>query len=145
MPCLRVSAPDPPLATNRKCNECCMAGQWCIMLAPMKDLVSIPVRDIREGGPVRYAIEGRERAGALRDECLTWLLPPARLLLPAMDWVTRRWLERSCSPYVAEMECIAAALELPGAWFLNGSYEWGCTAVAREEEGQPWLARTLDW
>ena len=122
-----------------------MSGQWCIMLAPMNDLVSIPVRDIREGGPVRYAIEGRERAGALRDECLTWLLPPARLLLPAMDWVTRRWLERSCSPYVAEMECIAAALELPGAWFLNGSYEWGCTAVAREEEGQPWLARTLDW
>ena len=40
---------------------------------------------------------------------------------------------------------IAAALGFPGIWFLNGSYQWSCTALAREEDGAPWLARTLDW
>jgi hypothetical protein len=45
---------------------------------------------------------------------------------------------------VGEIAAIAAALEFPGIWFLNGSYEWGCTALATED-GAPWLARTLDW
>jgi len=40
---------------------------------------------------------------------------------------------------------LAAGLALPGIWFLNGCYQWGCTALAREEDGVPWLARTLDW
>jgi hypothetical protein len=111
----------------------------------MSDLVTIPLTDIREGGPVRHAVEGRARARALRDHCLTWLLPSVRMLLPAMDAVTRHWLKRSSSPYVAEIEAIAAALDFPGIWFLNGTYEWGCTAVARDEDGAPWLARTLDW
>ena len=45
----------------------------------------------------------------------------------------------------ADVAAIAAALGFPGIWFLNGSYEWGCTAAARDEDGAPWLARTLDW
>jgi hypothetical protein len=113
--------------------------------AKMSDLPVIPLQDIRQGGPVRLAVEGSERARALRDDCLTWLLPPVKLLLPAMDWITRSWLRRSCSPYVAEIEAIARALRFAGVWFLNGTYEWGCTAVARDEGGAPWLARTLDW
>jgi hypothetical protein len=28
---------------------------------------------------------------------------------------------------------------------LNASYQWGCTARACEEDGVPWLVRTLDW
>ena len=111
----------------------------------MAELVSIPVADVREGGPLRHAVDGRARARALRDDCLTWLSPSARRLLPAMDGLTRRWLRRSCSPYVAEIEAIAASLGFPGIWFLNGSYAWGCTAVARDEDDTPWLARTLDW
>jgi hypothetical protein len=111
----------------------------------MAELVSIPIIDIRDGGPVRHAVDGGARARALRDECLSWLAPPVRSLLPAMDALTRRWLEGSCSPYVAEVEAIAAVLGFPGIWFLNGSYVWGCTAVARDEGGAPWLARTLDW
>jgi hypothetical protein len=62
-----------------------------------------------------------------------------------MDRLARRWLTRSCSPYVADIEAIAASLGFPGIWLLNGSYQWGCTALAREEGGVPWLARTLDW
>ena len=52
---------------------------------------------------------------------------------------------RSQSPYVEEVRAIAAALGFPGIWFLNGSYQWSCTALARDEDGAPWLARTLDW
>ncbi|MGB8437279.1 MAG: hypothetical protein WCE38_23795, partial [Burkholderiales bacterium] len=68
-----------------------------------------------------------------------------RLLMPVMDDASRRWLRRSTSPYIPEIEAIARALGLPGIWFLNGSYEWGCTALARDEDGAPWIARTLDW
>ncbi len=114
-------------------------------VAAMADLVSIPVSDVREGGPVRHAIDGRVRARALRDDCLTFLPPPVRSLLPAMDALTRRWLRRSRSPYVGDVEAIAAALGFAGIWFLNGSYAWACTAVARDEHASPWLARTLDW
>jgi hypothetical protein len=101
--------------------------------------------DVREGGPVRHAVDGHSRARALRNDCVAWLPTPARMLLPAMDALTRRWLQRSRSPYVADVAAIVAALGFPGIWFLNGSYEWGCTAVARDEDGAPWLARTLDW
>jgi hypothetical protein len=115
------------------------------MSAAMPDPISIPVVDVRDGGPVRHAAEARARARALRDDCVTWLAPPARLLLPAMDGFARRWLRRSHSPYVADVETIAATLRFPGIWFLNSSYEWGCTTAARDEGGVPWLARTLDW
>src|SRR5215831_2161510 len=115
------------------------------MSATMPDLAAIPVVDVRDGGPARHAIEGRARARALRDDCVTWLPRPVRPLLPAMDAFARNWLRRSHSPYVADVEAIAAALRFPGIWFLNSSYEWGCTTAARDEDGAPWLARTLDW
>jgi hypothetical protein len=111
----------------------------------MNKPVCIPIVDVREGGPVRHALDARTRARALRDDCVTWLPRPARMLLPAMDALTRRWLQRSYSPYIAELEAIAATLRFPGIWFLNGTYQWGCSTVAREEDGVPWLARTLDW
>ena len=108
-------------------------------------LPQIPVVDVRDGGPVRHALEGRARALALRDDCLAWFPGPAAPLLPMLDAVARRWLTGSRSPYLAEITTIAACLGFPGIWFLNGSYQWGCTTLAREEGGVPWLARTLDW
>src|SRR6185312_184917 len=36
-------------------------------------------------------------------------------------------------------------LGFSGIWLLNGSYQWSCTALARDDGGAPWLARTLDW
>src|SRR6516162_4511211 len=101
----------------------------------MSALPTIPLTDGRGGGFLGLATEVRERALALRKDCLSWLLPPVRLLLPAMDAVTRRWLRRSLSPYVGEIESVAAAVGLPGVWFLNGTYQWGCAAAAREEDG----------
>ena len=108
-------------------------------------LSSIPVVDIREGGPLRHAREGRIRARGLRDTCVAWFPALAQPMLPLLDAVARRWLTRSQSPYVEEVRAIAAALAFPGIWFLNGSYQWSCTALGREEDGVPWLARTLDW
>ena len=111
----------------------------------MADLPSIPVVDVREGGTLRHAREGSARARGLRDTCVAWFPAVARPLVPLADGVARRWLTRSQSPYVDEVRAIANALGFPGIWFLNGSYQWSCTALAREENGAPWLARTLDW
>ena len=108
-------------------------------------LPPIPVVDIRSGGPVRRAAEGAERAKALRAECVAWLPRAASAMLPGIDAITRRWLGRSSSPYVGEIATIAATLGYPGIWFLNGCYQWGCTALSREQEGAVWIARTLDW
>jgi hypothetical protein len=52
---------------------------------------------------------------------------------------------RSQSPYVDEVRALTDLLGLRGLWFLNGSYQWCCTALAREEDDGLWLARTLDW
>jgi hypothetical protein len=105
----------------------------------------IPFDDVRDGGPLRHAIAHGDRARALRDECLGFFPRAAAPLLPALDAAARHWLTRSRSPYVNEVAQIAAALGFPGVWFLNGSYQWGCTTIARDEDGVPWLARTLDW
>src|SRR5690606_21707315 len=76
---------------------------------------------------------------------LSFFPSPVAAVLPMLDRLARRWLRRSLSPYVREIEDIAAALGFSGVWFLNGSYSWGCTTMIRDEEGDPWLVRTLDW
>jgi hypothetical protein len=109
------------------------------------ELPTIPVVDVREGGTLRHAEIARDRARGLRDTCLAWFPAIMRPLTPVLDGVARHWLVRSQSPYIDEVRAIAATLGFPGIWFLNGSYQWSCTALAREEDGAPWLARTLDW
>jgi hypothetical protein len=111
----------------------------------MNTLPTIAIVDVREGGALRHATESAGRARALRDDCMAFFPAIARPLIPLFDSLARRWLTRSHSPYVGEVSAIAASLGFSGVWFLNGSYQWGCTALAREEDGVPWLARTLDW
>ncbi len=106
---------------------------------------AIPVFDVRDGGPLLHAAQSLARARALRDACFAIFPRAAAPLMPALDGAARRWLTRSSSPYVSEIAQIAATLGFPGVWLLNASYLWGCTAHAREENGAPWLARTLDW
>jgi hypothetical protein len=101
--------------------------------------------DVREGGALRFAEEGAARARALREDCVAWFPGFVQPLMPLIDKAAKRWLERSASPYVEEIRKIATTLGFPGIWFLNGSYQWSCTARAFEQGSEPWLARTLDW
>lgn len=113
---------------------------WMNAPAPVISIV-----DIRDGGPIRHARERAAQARALRDACLA-IFPRAMLpALPLLDRAARRWLTRSRSPYVGEVGQVADTLGFPGVWLLNASYQWACTALAREEGGAPWLVRTLDW
>src|ERR1700720_3192773 len=105
----------------------------------------IAIVDARDGAALQHPREGREPRRALRDECLAWFPPVARPLVPLLDRLARRWLKRSRSPYIGEIDAIAAELGYSGVWFLNSSYEWGCTALARDDDGVPTIARTLDW
>src|ERR1700760_872710 len=107
---------------------------------------TIPIVDVREGGPVRHAQENLARARALREACISFLPSFAGgPIIAALDGISRAWLKRSPSPYVDEVAAIAKSLDGPGVWFLNSSYQWGCTTLAREEGGVNWLVRTLDW
>jgi hypothetical protein len=115
------------------------------MLSPSAALRPVPVVDVRSGGAVQHARDGRDRARALRDECLTCFPRALVVCAPLLDFFARRWLRRSQSPYVGEVAAIAAALDFPGVWLLNASYQSGCTSLASDEDGAPWLARTLDW
>jgi hypothetical protein len=106
---------------------------------------AVPVIDIRRLGTVGHARAARGRAQALRDDCLAWFPRPVKAAIPLLDRFTRDWLRRSASPYVEEVEAIAAALGFSGIWLLNGSYQWGCTTRAFDQDDAPWLLRTLDW
>ena len=67
--------------------------------------------------------------------------------LPLADWIARRWLARSTSPYLAELDAIAAHTRTAGTYAINLCYEYGCTTLARADAPglAPTLRRTLDW
>jgi hypothetical protein len=88
---------------------------------------AISIVDVGEGGLLRHAELRRAHARALREDCLTVFPRAVTPFVPALDGAARRWLTRSCSPYVSEIAQIAAALGFPGVWLLNGSYQWACT------------------
>lgn len=70
------------------------------------------------------------------------------LLLRWGDRRSQAWLKAQDNPFLSEIDRIAAAQGgRPGAYMLNLSYEWSCTAgVAPRQAGEaPRLLRTLDW
>lgn len=97
----------------------------------------IPLHD---GAPPGW----QQRALAVREACLGWL-PLGGLLARLADPVVRRWMRRSGTPYVDEIDAIARDLGRPGIWLLHGAYLFGCTALADEGPDGPRLRRTLDW
>ncbi len=70
-----------------------------------------------------------------------------RPVLRVGDRLSRRWMERAANPYAAEIAAVARTVGAPGAWMLNLSLEWTCTAAATvdPEHPTPRLLRTLDW
>ena len=71
--------------------------------ASTKVLPSIPLVDVRHGGPLRHALEKPAKARALRDACLGFFPRAAHPLVPSFDRISQRWLARSRSPYVHEI------------------------------------------
>ncbi len=109
----------------------------------MTSPVNIPLIDLGGEGPL--ALLRREPARAAR------LIEAGRgqfggPVMDVMDRVSRRWARRTRPPYLDELEA-AARLDLPnGIWFMNLSYEWGCTtSAAADPGGGVKMRRTLDW
>jgi hypothetical protein len=101
-------------------------------------LPSIPLLDLRNGGPVEHARRRRREMLALRDACFSILPAPLRGLLRPLDRISARWLRKTPGPYVGEIGEIAEIAGQPGVWFVNASYEWGCTTrieVALQDGG----------
>jgi hypothetical protein len=106
-------------------------------------LPAIPVIDVRSGGPVAHARLQRERLATLRDACFSFL-PGLRGIAPVLDRVSSAWLARTPSPYLDEIAAIAGLIKGGGVWFVNASYEWGCTTRV-DAASAPRMWRTLDW
>ncbi|HEX2552589.1 MAG TPA: hypothetical protein VHL98_02735 [Microvirga sp.] len=114
------------------------------MSVPPRPLPVIPVTDLRGRGPVAHAVERREAMLSLRDACFSVVPRPLQGLVAPLDRVSAAWLKRTPSPFVGEVAQIAEIAGRPGVWFVNASYEWGCTT--RVDDGAaPILRRTLDW
>lgn len=73
-------------------------------------------------------------------------IPGLALVAPAMNAVSRRWLEKSANPYLAELRAVDAGLGWRAAFALNMIYAWACsTAAGPDPEGGARLVRVLDW
>jgi hypothetical protein len=113
-------------------------------IASNATLNDIPVLDVREDGPVGHARRRREAMLELREACFSVIPAALRRVAEPLDRVSRTWLLRCPSPYVGEIAEIAAIARRAGVWFVNASYEWGCTTRI-EVDPVPQLRRTLDW
>jgi hypothetical protein len=107
-------------------------------------LPAIPMIDARRD-PLAAADPAAVRA--LRDMVFGRFTPVLKAVLPLADRVARRWLARSASPYLAELDAAAARTGVAGIYAINISYEYGCTTLARADApgAPPTLRRTLDW
>lgn len=110
----------------------------------MTSLPPIPLINLGREPPTALIDRARPHLDRLLDGCERHY---GRVVLAAGDAVTRRWLERSASPYRDDIAAIAAHVGRPGAVMLNLSYEWSCTCGIGPDPQQPGnrLLRTLDW
>ena len=106
-------------------------------------LVTIPLMDLTDGGPVALFEERKAAAETLRTNGSA--VVPSAALRP-LDALSRHWFLRSRSPYVEEIAAIAK-FQPPGVWLLNLSYEWGCSTGVAADPGSSGsrILRTLDW
>jgi hypothetical protein len=107
-------------------------------------LPEIPVYDVGADFPLEIAQRMGERGYELLAMATSGVpMPVVRLL----DRLSRWWLVRNRSHYLAEIDVLARRSREPGLYYLNLHYEWGCTTAARpSEDGQTaLLQRTLDW
>ena len=109
----------------------------------------IPFIDIRDKSTVTLVEEHADRAlrliHASRDVFGMASRLASHIALPVGDTFSRRWLDKTNNPYLAEIDAYAKLLPTKGVYALNMCYEWGCTSGAyRNGEGVT-LTRVLDW
>jgi hypothetical protein len=119
----------------------------CDAAKAMTQLPKIPIFDARESGLVAYAKARVQVMHALLTSCLASLPSVAERGVTGLDAAARQWLVASGSPYIGEMDAIAALIADKGVYLLNASYEWGCTTLAApaHDNRSARLLRTLDW
>ena len=110
------------------------------------DLPAIPVIDVpctQEPGLAAMAAEPARLALLLGSARRTYTPVGVR----AAESLSRRWARRNTSPYAAAVVAVGQTMEARGAFLMNHSYEWGCTAGAVTDPalGGTTLLRTLDW
>ena len=107
-------------------------------------LPAIPLVDIGKAGPAALLDAERTRAAALLGAARR---DYGRLLLLCGESLSRKWLVRAGNPYLGELDAIAARMNGSGAYLLNLSYEWFCTAGVCADPAGPGnrMLRTLDW
>ena len=106
--------------------------------SPDANLPEIPLIDCDEGGAERLfdlTAMGARRLAAIARRTYS---PP---VVAFLDRRSRQWVGRNDSPYMPEIEHIAARLPGAGVHALNLSYEWACTTAAVS----PLMMRALDW
>jgi hypothetical protein len=137
------------LLTRRQCGKRLQGSSQQVTLSggnssALQMLPAIPLIDARSD-PLTTADSAAVRA--LRDTICGSFRPIAVRALPLADRIARRWLARSTSPYLAELDAIAARTRTAGTYAINLSYEYGCTTLARADAPglSPTLRRTLDW
>jgi hypothetical protein len=109
-------------------------------------LATIPYVDIRGYTPLELLFLYKRRARMLvQGAAGTFGGAASRLAMPLSDRASHRWLRTSHNPYLAEIELIAEAVGVPGAYTLNLCFEWGCTSGVWNGGGAPLLRRVLDW
>ncbi len=112
-----------------------------------QSLPDIPMFDARSAGLIGYAAVRRETALTLRNASFA----PAPVFLSApvlagIDKLSMRWLRRSASPYVDDIEAMTHVLGFAGVASINMGYQFGCTTGASlDAQGLPLMRRVLDW
>lgn len=107
-------------------------------------LPPVPVFDIARGGALGLTRAAPHAAHAQIDDAERRFTRPGVRLADALS---RRWLAASRSTLLPEIADVAKEVGRPGAFLLNLSYEWGCTAAVvpnRDGSGMR-LLHTLDW
>lgn len=104
----------------------------------------IPVYDVGANYPLELARLVGERGYELLAAATRDVPKPA---LKFADAVSRRWLQRNKSPYLDDIRYLAEHAREPGLYYLNVSYEWGCTSAGKVApgSGHALMMRALDW
>ena len=107
-------------------------------------LPKIPIYHVGASFPMAIARRTGRRGYELL-QAATANVPPR--VLRVVDRLSRSWLDRNRSPYLTEIDALAEKSHAVGLYYLNVSYEFGCTtaAIPAPSGGAALLQRTLDW